>query len=381
MQEYFLTAVSVLLLGFSSVAQNSVAQNKEPLPSSAEIKLTFSTDGNRHQFYLGELIPVKFSYIATTPGRYIFVSENTKLAGGHGLDIACSGSAEPVRRSPLLTAADDKFGKMLNACGGFGIGGGIGSGTGDGDGEYPLSETAINFGPIALNRYVRFRSSGAYSCIASSADVTTTLKDEKTRPALLVKSNPLDLTLLDDPAWARSAAISYADAYAKLCRGDDVLEHHSLQCFDVAERLAYLDTPESLSAEVKFFDGKNHGWDNGFWDAIQTSSYPADAVRLMTDRIQDPDVEVSISILNWLASQDLRIESPDAFETDSPAIYHSQAVDKVRKFVRLLGSSLSKKNPDVRAEGAKTYSFFAEQKYCEGQPLITKEEQSAIEPQ
>jgi hypothetical protein len=127
---------------------------------------------------------------------------------------------------------------------------------------------------------------------------------------------------------------------------------------------------------VKFFDGRNHGWENGFWEAIRHTSYPVDAVRLMTDRIQDPDVQVSTMMLESLASWELKIESPDAFETDSPANYHSQAVEKLRKYVRLLGSRLSTKNSNVLAESAKTYRIFADQKYCEGQPLIAKQEQN-----
>ena len=57
-----------------------------------------------------------------------------------------------------------------------------------------------------------------------------------------------------------------------------------------------------------------------------------------------------------------------------PANYHSAAVEKLRKYVRLLGSTLSNKNPDVLLESAKTYRTFAEQDYCERQPLIPREE-------
>jgi hypothetical protein len=190
-----------------------------------------------------------------------------------------------------------------------------------------------------------------------------------------VKSNPVDLTIVEDPEWAQSAAINYADAYDKLCRGDDVADHHLVPCGDIAARITYLDTPSSLSAEVKLFDGRNHGWENGFWEAIQHTSYPVDAIRLLTDRIQDPDVQVSTMMLESLASWDLKIESPDAFETGSPADYHSQAVEKLRKYVRLLGNRLSTKNSDVLAESAKTYRSLAEREYCEGLPLIPKPEQ------
>jgi hypothetical protein len=50
-----------------------------------------------------------------------------------------------------------------------GVGGGTGGGCGDCDGEYPLTATALTFGVVPLNTYVRFCTPGAYTCEASSA--------------------------------------------------------------------------------------------------------------------------------------------------------------------------------------------------------------------
>jgi hypothetical protein len=372
MRKLCLTGGVVLLGGLSFVAQNAT-----PVPAPTEVILTLSTEGDRHQFHLGELIPVKFSYSAAVPGKYVWVSQSVKLPAGHGLDFTCSPSAESVRPTPFVAGASDKFGKMLMApCGG--VGGGFGSGCGDCDWEQPLSTTAINFGPVPLNKYVRFRNAGAYMCIGSAADITTAPAGEPLRSALLVHSNPIGLTVVDDQVWAHSVAASYAETYERFCHGDDVPEQRLSQCFDVAERITYLDTADSLAAEVRFFDGKNHGWANGFWEAIQQTSYPVDAIRLMTNRVQDHDVEVSTATLESLASWDLRVESPDAFETGSPANYHLQAVETLRKYVRLLGSSLSRKNPNVLLESAKTYRTFAGKQYCEGQTLIPNDEQDEV---
>jgi hypothetical protein len=265
---------------------------------------------------------------------------------------------------------------LYAACGG--VGGGFGGGCGDCDGEYPLTDTALTFGVVPLNSYVRFRAPGTYTCEASSADITATARDEKIRAALLVKSNPIVLRIVDDPSWSHSAAVAYADAYEKACGGDDVAEHRFLKCSDIARRITYLDTTDSLATEVKWFDGRNHGWDNGFWDAIQQSSHPEEALRLMAARIQAPDFEASAVVLEWLASSALRAEVPDAFQSDTPGTYHSQAVDSLRKYVRLLGSSLSQKHAPVLVESAKTYRTFAEQKYCEPQSLISREEQEQV---
>jgi hypothetical protein len=267
-----------------------------------------------------------------------------------------------------------RFEEILNSCGG--VGGGFGGGCADCDDEYVLTTTPLSFGGSRLNTYVRFRAPGRYTCVAASADITTASADEKIRSALLVKSNAIDLAIIDDPGWGHSAANSYAEAYDQLCRVEDV-QKIPFQCFDIAARITYLDTPESLSTEVRFFDGRTR-WGNGFWEAIQSTSYPADAVRLMTNRVQDPDFEVSTTTLEWLASWDLRIEWPDAYEAGSPGTYHSEAVEKMRKLVRLAGSSLSKKNSDVLRESAKTYTLLSGQEYCDGRPLIPKQERNQV---
>ncbi len=81
---------------------------------------------------------------------------------------------------------------------------------------------------------------GTYTCEASSADIAIGSRDEKIRPALLVNSNRVLLTIVNDPDWAHCAALAYAGIYEKVCRGDDVAEHRFLQCSDVARRIAYL---------------------------------------------------------------------------------------------------------------------------------------------
>ena len=71
------------------------------------------------------------------------------------------------------------------------------------------------------------------------------------------------------------------------------------------------------------------------------------------------------------------MELPDAFQSGTPATYHAQAVEKLRKYVRLLGDSLSRKDSTVLSESGKTYRRFAEQKYCEP-PLIPTEEENQV---
>lgn len=346
-----------------------------PVSAPDDVVLRLEAEGS-HQFHLGEFIPIKFSYAANAPGKYLWVADNANLEGGHSLEISCSPAAERVRQLPSR-AEELAFDEMLMApCGG--VGGGSGGGCGDCTGEVPLVAAPLTFGIVPLNTYVRFRTQGTYTCQASSAEITATFRNEKIRPALLVMSNPIVLNIVEDPAWAHSADAEYADAYDKVCRGDDVAEHRFLQCSDVARRITYLDTADSLATEVHMFDGRSHGWDNGFWGAIRESSYPQQALRLMTLRVQEPDFQPSTDVLEWLASSELRMEVPDAFQDSKPSTYHAQAVEKLRKYVRLLGNSLSKKDRAAVRESANTYRTFAEQQYCEGESLISKEERNRM---
>jgi len=226
---------------------------------------------------------------------------------------------------------------------------------------------------------VRFRNPGRYTCVASSATVTTAAATEKIRTALLVRSAPVSITIVADPAWLRVAADTYSEAFRKVCRGDDVPTKNFQQCSDLAQRITYLDTRDSLAAEVRFYDGRNHGWDTGFWDAIRNSAYRSDALRLMTARMQDPDFQVGEGVVELLAFWDLQTEDPDIFQTtDDPEMSRSAALDKLRKYARLLGSSLEKKQSDVLGESVKSYQRVAERPVCEEGTLIAPEERRAV---
>lgn len=88
----------------------------------------------------------------------------------------------------------------------------------------------------------------------------------------------------------------------------------------------------------------------------------------MASEMQGPDFQVSTALIEWLASTDLRIETPDAFQNGTRAIYHDQAVAKLRKYVRLLGNSLSRKNSVVVQESAKSYAGLQNRIFVKGIP-------------
>jgi hypothetical protein len=355
-----------------AVAIPCIAQNVDAGSSQDDVYLQFEVVGGTQQYHIGELIPFLYSYRTRIPGRYLQVDRSEKLSGGRPFSVSCSPAVEPAVK---LTAppGHDAFLTLLNApCGGYG--GSIGSGCADCDSERLLGDTPLSFGPIPLNTYAHFRTPGKYTCQAATADVTTAPREAASRPAISLQSNRIELAVVDDPAWAKSAAAEYGSAYEKLC-GDIAPSNTGIsQCFDISRRITFLDTRDSLAVEVKWFDGKQQSWENGFWAAIQNSSQPEEALRLMTIRIQEPDFQVSEWALAWLASAELRQDTPHAFENGEQESGHFLAVNMLRKYVRLLGTSLPAKNPSVLPVSVATYRHFAEATYCGQDSLLAPEE-------
>jgi hypothetical protein len=215
MQKIFVTVGLVLFVLLSSSAQDVA-----PVPAPPDVAFKFATEADLHRFHLGELKPITFSYSSTIPGRYIWVTRGTTLAGGRSVEITCKPAVESVSGNSESDAGLT-FERVLNApCMGLGAGGfGV---CADCDGEYPLTEKPLGFGAVPMNEYVRFCAPGTYTCQASSAQVTSASRNEELRPALLLKSDPIILTVVDDPAWAHSAVLANASAYERLCRGDDL---------------------------------------------------------------------------------------------------------------------------------------------------------------
>jgi hypothetical protein len=359
-------------------ALQTFAQQARPLPAPDDLMLQFSTVGDQHDFHLGELIPVSHNLMALTPSKYLYVSLPGKLAGGSSFDVTCDPGGEKV----LPMSPDPNYQRLSEilspSCIGNGVGGGVGGGCGDCDYELPITSNGLSFGPMPLNLFVRFRRPGIYSCTGNSAQVTATAAHEKLRPALLVRSKPLLLKIVDDAGWSQAAIAAYAQAFAKNCRGDDVPQKNFQQCSDISRRITYLDTAEAIDVEASEYDGRNHGWDTGFWDAIQHSSNRGHALRRLRERFPQPDFQVSTSVVDWLTITDLRLENADAFENAPAIAYQEQALEKLRKYVRLLGGSLEKKNSSVVTESVKTYRYYAEQSYCKTDSLIPLDERTAL---
>jgi len=128
MQNIFVTIGLVLF-----VLLSSFAQDVEPVPAPADVVLKLETEADLTRFHVGELIPVTFSFSATTPGRYLWVSQSGTLTAGRPLEISCKPAAEQVRGNPT-SAADLTFEQILHApC--SGVGGGVFAGCADCDAE------------------------------------------------------------------------------------------------------------------------------------------------------------------------------------------------------------------------------------------------------
>jgi hypothetical protein len=352
----------------------------QPIMAPDDVHLSLRTANERDHFRVGEPIPVEASYSANSQ-QYIYVTNAAKLAGGYPLQIECTPKVESIFQADrAVRAQQSRFQEILvdPTCG-AGIGGGIGGGCGDCDGEITLGSSPLRFANWDLNKYVRFSHSGTYSCRATSAQITTAQKEEKYRSALLLQSNLLTVTLTDDPAWAHAEANALGANYRTDCRTIDNFDKRFAHCADIATRLSYLDTLDALAAKIHLLDGINRGWDNGFWESIETTSHLNDAVKLLTGRIQDADVAVSASVLYWLASSATKSEIPDAFQPGAaPSVYYAEATEQLRKYVRLLGSSLAKKNADALSESLQTYKRIAAQPSCSNGPLIPDVERNTV---
>jgi hypothetical protein len=105
-----------------------------PLAAPDGISLQFKTEGDLHQYHLGEFIPVAYSYTARVPG-YLYVVNSKRLSGGQSIEVSCSPPVENTRRQRQTGQYYEAFEKMLVAgCDGVGMGGGVGGGCGDCDG-------------------------------------------------------------------------------------------------------------------------------------------------------------------------------------------------------------------------------------------------------
>ncbi|HET9743601.1 MAG TPA: hypothetical protein VFQ00_12685 [Terriglobales bacterium] len=352
---------SVLLM----LANLGQAQAPEPIPAPDDILFQFQTQSGQTRFHLGETIPVTFTFSSSSQGQYVF----TDCGAWHRpMNISCSPATDIPIRS-LAHPEFNEFERMLSPC----------LGPGWSDGYYgcaepiPLGVTPVRF-PAPLSRYVRFSAPGRYACVATSTQVGK-IAGGNSGPPLMTKSEPLTFEIVDDPNWSHAAAEAYDQTYAKFCRTDDLKEAQQQRCFDIADRIANLDTIESLATEIKYFDGKQHSWDNGFWTAILATSYPTDGLRLLSERMQAADFQVSAETVKLLAIWDLKAQTPDAFSGAAPALYHEQAVAVLRRYVRLFGRSLRRKKADNLGFSANTYHEIANQQQCGSEPLISQEEQ------
>lgn len=367
------------LLLFSLVAG---AQNATPIPALAPdtVTLQLTTEDQRNQYHLGEVIKLRLLYSGLLANRDLWVNMDPEFVrvGGGAIQVNCdpppptrarTGSLKHLRNFESMvlgSCSDAKFNLHIQY-------GGVLSGIV----SYPIQDS-VPFGPVPITDYVRLGSPGKYTCHVTSIQLTSRGQD---KVHFLLKSNSLELTIVDHPEWAHQAALNYGEAFEKSClaeRNGDRNSDRLRKCSDLVRRITTLDTLESLELETKYWDGRSDEWDVAFVNAISATSHPREALQLMTKRIQDPDVRVYAYDLVKLAMGSLDMESPGALENGDPAQYHSQAVDKLREYVRLFGSNLAKKHPDVWDFDMGAYRDLAEGKDCSGATLIPSEERDQV---
>jgi hypothetical protein len=350
---------------------------QEPAPS--DVQLTVSTENGRTKFHLGEEIRLTLRYTATMTGKYLMAGPGAKAKGWEPERLTCSPKEDTVDRDADDGVVDGY--KFLHAECGSGAGGGTGGGTGGGcsdcNFEGSLGPRAI-LKELVVNRSVQFTHATTYTCTVSDGSVVTAPSAPNYR-AIRLTSQPFTLTLSDDSAWSASALKSVLDGMATEKCSQTKLDR--VPCTELADRLRYIDTSDSLAAITQFLSNeeKFSSWQHELWLGLFQSRHQDDVIRLLEMRYTDPDFAVTIENMETLTGLRLRKAFPQSFASTAKAEdYRTAAVFLLQETLRKLGDSLPGKSPLTKAISAKTYETLASQDFCEKEAIIPEAERKRV---
>ena len=346
---------------------------QEAAPS--DVQLTVSTESGRTQFHLGEEIRLTLRYTASTPGKYLMAGPGAKARGWDHERLTCTPTEDTIDREKDDGVVDGQ--KFLHAeCGG-GVGGGIGGGCGDCDIEGTLGPRAL-LKELVANRSVQFTRPTNYTCTVTDDSVVTAASAPNYR-AIRLRSRPFTLELSDDSAWSASELKAVLEGIAaEKC---SVTKEDRLPCQELADRLRYLDTSDSLAASTQFLNNEQKlaTWQRELWLGLFQSRHQDDVIRLLEMRFTDPDFAVTVENMETLTGIRLRKAFPQAFASIAkPEDYRTAAVFLLQETLRKLGESLSGKSPLTKATSAKTYEGLASQNFCEKEAVIPAAERKRV---
>ena len=346
---------------------------QEPAPS--DVQLTVSTENGRTQFHLGEEIRLTLRYTASVPGKYLMAGPGAKAKGWDHERLSCTPREEAVDREADDGVVDGH--KFLHAECGSGVGGGIGGGCADCAIEGQVGPRAI-LKELVANRSVQFTRATTYTCTVTDGSIVTAASAPNYR-AIRLTSRPFTLTLSDDSAWSALALKAALEGMATEKCG--VIKGDRVACMELADRLRYIDTPDSLAAITQFLsnEDKFSSWQHELWLGLFQSRHQDDVIRLLEMRYTDPDFAVTAENMEALTGIRLRKAFPQAFaRTTKAEDFRTAAVFLLQETLRKLGDSLPEKSPLTKAISAKTYETLASQDFCEKEAIIPEAERKRV---
>jgi hypothetical protein len=351
-----------------------------PIQGAPGVAVLLQTKDGWTQFHFGEMVELKLQYAALQPGRYVHVNLN-ELKGGHSWQWQCEPASQVVdRRKNNGDISASRFYYARENCV-EGFGGGSGGGCGDCGGEYVLGPAPLSY-DVLLNNELQFLQPGRYTCRVSTADVATpATSPAEERTAIELVSNPVVIELNEDPAWSATTLSAARQQFSSAhCLA---LPDESAPCWDPVNTIRFLDTEESFAELVRLYKGVDKpSWQELLWLGILQSQHPKLARELLEKRMVDPDFTVTTGFLDTLTAMTLREDHPEALTEPvlqgETSIYHDQALELLRNYLRTVGKYLPAKWAASRAESLETYTRYASQSFCEDKPLIPSAEMRKV---
>ena len=375
--------VVALVASFARAQQTDGAATRQA-SHPADLLLTLQTSDGHQRFNLGEPVSVALLFSSTTPGRYFFLRKPEKLEGGKADKVSCEPTANirdlmhPARAvdiSTFLEAGDECE---------IGVGRGGTSYCGDCDGEVRLGEAPVRL-EWDLNANLKFLRPGRYECTATAAEVTEDPPGATTRRALALVSQPVVFDVVENPQWARLTLAKTIKEISRLhctqSNSDPAKAASSdFHCMQLLNDLEDLDTEDSLREAVRLYDGLSRPpGGSELWRTITQSQHEHLAFQLMEKKLEQADFGPSRGSVDWIANAALFEQTPGAFEENvDPAVYHDEAIEVLRKYVRVLGRAMPNKRGTALSDSREVYQYYAQMQFCHLEPLISEEEMNSV---
>jgi hypothetical protein len=240
-----------------------------------EVEFRLNTAGGKTSFRLGEPIALELAFTSTVAGKYSAIGGGTDRMGFEAFhetfEVAPSGgTADPL-------ADYFKGGMAANGL---------------------AWNRELSPKPVAvehdLNQWVRFARPGHYRIRATSHRVSVE------RKAIELKSNQIEIDLIDDPDWI-AAQVAEAERVLRTVpkSGDSQVFNRRMAA---ARQLWYADTPESVRASARLLDGSDVQAEQILRLGLFASSRRPLVVQTMRQLLDDPAHPVAQLFLNTLAS-------------------------------------------------------------------------------